>query len=191
MGREAICTARLGASASEGRALLETNELVFRGVDLRLAIPFKEISQVTAAGGSLQVWFPGGCAEFRLGEKAAIWAQEILNPKSRLDKLGVKAGLAVSVIGEPPAGFLEELAGQRAKIVKKNPELRFLFVEGVGGLKKLPAKGPLWIVYPKGRKHITESQVLEAGRRSGLVDIKVVSFSPTHTALKFTLPAKR
>ena len=50
----------------------------------------------------------------------------------------------------------------------------------------------LWIVYPKGRKEITERQVLDAGRAAGLVDVKVVSFSASHTALKFVRPkAKR
>jgi hypothetical protein len=52
----------------------------------------------------------------------------------------------------------------------------------------LPARGALWIVYPRGRKEITEIQVLDAGRRSGLVDIKVVSYSASHTALKFVRP---
>jgi hypothetical protein len=56
----------------------------------------------------------------------------------------------------------------------------------------LAGNGALWIVYPKGRKEITELQVLAAGREAGLVDIKVVSYSPTHTALKFVRPkAKR
>ena len=56
----------------------------------------------------------------------------------------------------------------------------------------LASNGALWIVYPKGRKEITELQVLNAGRATGLVDIKVVSYSATHTALKFVLPkAKR
>jgi len=60
------------------------------------------------------------------------------------------------------------------------------------GIKKvipsLASTGALWIVYPKGRKEITELQVLAAGREAGLVDIKVVSYSPTHTALKFVRP---
>jgi hypothetical protein len=50
----------------------------------------------------------------------------------------------------------------------------------------------LWIVYPKGKREIKEQQVLEAGKQAGLVDVKVVSFSATHTALKFVWPkAKR
>ena len=51
-------------------------------------------------------------------------------------------------------------------------------------------KGPaaLWIVYPKGQKAITENDVIAAGRKAGLKDVKVVAFSPTHTALKFVIP---
>jgi hypothetical protein len=48
----------------------------------------------------------------------------------------------------------------------------------------------LWIVYPKGQKEITENDVLTAGRKSGLKDVKVVGFSPTQTALKFVIPVK-
>ncbi len=46
----------------------------------------------------------------------------------------------------------------------------------------------LWIVYPKGQKCITENDVLSAGRKAGMKDVKVVGFSPTHTALKFVIP---
>jgi hypothetical protein len=45
-------------------------------------------------------------------------------------------------------------------------------------------------VYPKGQKQITENDVLGAGRKSGLKDVKVVGFSPTHTALKFVIPVE-
>jgi hypothetical protein len=46
----------------------------------------------------------------------------------------------------------------------------------------------LWIVYPKGQKSITENDVIAAGRKTGLKDVKVVGFSATHTALKFVIP---
>jgi hypothetical protein len=35
---------------------------------------------------------------------------------------------------------------------------------------------------------ITENDALAAGRKAGLKDVKVVGFSPTHTALKFVIP---
>jgi hypothetical protein len=64
---------------------------------------------------------------------------------------------------------------------------------GLKGIKKLlpclVSNGALWIVYPKGLKDdITEIQVLDAGRAAGLHDVKVVSYSATHTALKFVRP---
>src|SRR5437762_11905072 len=54
--------------------------------------------------------------------------------------------------------------------------------------KSMSGAAALWIVYPKGQKHITENDVLAAGRKSGLKDVKVVGFSATHTALKFVIP---
>ena len=48
----------------------------------------------------------------------------------------------------------------------------------------------LWLIYPKGQKSLTESDVRTAGLNSKLTDIKVASFSPTHTALKFVIPTK-
>jgi hypothetical protein len=46
-------------------------------------------------------------------------------------------------------------------------------------------------VYPKGKKEITEGDVLGAGRKAGLKDVKVVGFSATHTALKFVVAVEK
>jgi len=54
--------------------------------------------------------------------------------------------------------------------------------------KSMKGAAALWIVYPKGQKQITENDVLAAGRKCGLKDVKVVGFSTTHTALKFVIP---
>jgi hypothetical protein len=59
-------------------------------------------------------------------------------------------------------------------------------------LEKLKASlkpdGALWIIRPKGDPEISERAVMQAGKAAGLVDVKVVSFSPTHTAEKFVIP---
>ena len=57
--------------------------------------------------------------------------------------------------------------------------------------KSLKGAAALWIVYPKGQKQLTENDVLAAGRKSGLKDVKVVGFSPTHSALKFVIPVEK
>ena len=46
----------------------------------------------------------------------------------------------------------------------------------------------LWIIYPKGIREITENDVIAAIRAAGLKDVKVASFSATHTALKAVIP---
>jgi hypothetical protein len=55
---------------------------------------------------------------------------------------------------------------------------------------RLKERGALWIVYPKGQSRMPESSVILAGRATGLKDVKVVSFSPTLTALKFVRPLR-
>jgi len=99
--------------------------------------------------------------------------------------------------------FVEDLRAQSKSFsdskALKNSDLIFFGAGKAEELSRVPkllpslaSMGALWIVYPKGRKEITELQVLNAGRAAGLVDVKVVSFSATHTALKFVRPkAKR
>jgi hypothetical protein len=56
---------------------------------------------------------------------------------------------------------------------------------------KVKGRAALWVVYPKGQKSITEADVIGAGRKAGLKDVKVVGFSATLTALKFVIPVEK
>ena len=198
MGNEVNCTARFGKQESTGKALLETSEILFRG-EFRLKIPFSSIRSLKAADGELRVQTAEGLAVFALGDAAAKWREKILHPKSRLEKLGVKPGGKVSLIGAYDEGFLRELAQQTDVVVNgkvgAGSEWIFFATESKKELAQVPklAKtlkraAALWIVYPKGQKEITEGDVLAAGRKAGLKDVKVVGFSQTHTALKFVIP---
>lgn len=198
MGNEVMCTVRFGNQKSTGKALLETSEVLFRG-DFRLKIFFGEIRSVKAVNGELLIDFPEGKAAFVLGQQAEKWAHKILHPKTPFEKVGVKVGQIISVVGLPDTRFLKQLkerAGQLAvEKPLKNSDVLFLGAEKAVALQKvtkliafLKKDGALWVVYPKGQKIITEGDVLAAGRTAGLKDIKVVGFSETHTALKFVLP---
>jgi len=56
----------------------------------------------------------------------------------------------------------------------------------------LAPTGALWIVRPKGTAAISDADVIAAGKIAGLVDVKVVRFSDTHSAEKLVIPlAKR
>jgi hypothetical protein len=198
MGNELNCTARFGKQESRGKALLETSEILFRG-KFRLKIPFSSVQSLKAADGELQVHTAKGLAVFELGEAAAKWREKILHPKSRLEKLGVKPRAKVSLLGSFDEAFLRELAQQTDSIVKgrvsDDSQWIFFASESKKELAQVPklanamqGAAALWIVYPKGQKEITELDVIGAGRKAGLKDVKVVSFSPTHTALKFVIP---
>jgi len=81
MGAESKCTVQYAGQRSEGKALLETDHLIFRGT-FRLNIPRKSITTLDADAGTLRVTFPGGTAVFELGPSAAKWAEKIRNPTS-------------------------------------------------------------------------------------------------------------
>ena len=187
MGQEIKCRVDFGKQSSTGKALLETSELVFRG-DFRLKIPFSIIRNMEASNGKLAVQFTDGSAIFHLGEAAAKWESKIRNPPSRLDKLGVKPGTKVKLIGRHDAEFRRELASRGAVTARSSPDLVFLAVATKDELTELAyhSEGPIWVVYPKGVESVTENHVRTAGRAAGMVDIKVCGFSATHTALKFT-----
>ena len=208
MGNEIKCRVRSGKQVSEGKALLETAEIIFRG-DFRLKIPFAAIQSAKTVKGELQLRTADGLTVFELGtDTAEKWCEKILHPKSRIEKLGIKAGAAVALIGFGKADdeFLEEL-GELTKAVKKVPEggvpenVEWIFLKSetqkeLSGITKI-SKGmrgaaALWVVYPKGNPKgpgkITEGDVLAAGRAAGLNDVKVVGFSAAATALKFVIP---
>jgi hypothetical protein len=186
MGQEIKCRVEFGKEASDGKALLETSEVLFRG-GFRLKIPFQSITALEASDGKLNIQFPDGSAVFHLGKSAEKWADRIRNPPSRLDKLGVKAGTKVQLIGKHDDDFRRELTARGAVTTKSKPDLAFLAVKTKDELVELAylTEQPVWVVYPKGIKAVTESDVLAAGRAAGFADIKVCAFSVTHTALKF------
>ena len=205
MGQERESTLRIAKKRIEGEALLETAEIIFRPVDgsKRLKFAFADIvKSVKAVDGELRFHTEEGPAVLELGPAAAKWADKILHPKSRIEKLGVKSGMQVSVVGKFDDDFQKELnaATKNISVGKAAPssELIFLAVESSEKLadvakiaKSVKGAAGLWIVYPKGKKEITENDVIEAGRKTGLKDVKVAGFSPTHTALKFVVPLDR
>ena len=206
MGQEAICKIRIGKKTIEGKVLLESEELIVRSPDLRLKIPFKLVTGIEADGGWLLVQYASDRASFELGAQAARWAEKIRHPKSRIDKLGVKPDARVGLAGVEDQEFIRELRARTGIAPNKPPakdsDAIFLAGLSVGKDKKdldqlralekfLKPDGAIWVVYPKGVKPITEMDVIVAGKNSRLVDVKVASFSPTHTALNLVPRARR
>lgn len=201
MGNEVKCTVRFGKQTSAGKALLETSEVLFRG-DFRLKIAFSSIKSAKAVDGELHLQTADGLAVFEIGSAAEKWREKILHPKTRIEKIGLKPGEKISLLGSFETGFLAELTALAGSVTKgkvaADSNTIFFAADSLKELssvakiaKSLKGATALWIVYPKGQKSITENDVIAAGRKAGLKDVKVVGFSPTHTALKFVIPVDK
>lgn len=198
MGQEAECTVTFGAQTSKGRAYLETDALIFRG-DFRLSIPYSRVTSVKALDGRLLVRSAAGIATFVLGSRAEVWARKIQHPPSLIDKLGVKPEDRVAIVGVTDPDFLRQVQARTEHVAQgrltRDLDAIFLQADRTRALQRLnrlrtsltPAGG-IWVVAPKGVAEITEADVLAAGRKAGLADVKVVRFSATHTAHKFVIP---
>ena len=119
-----------------------------------------------------------------------------VSTKSRMDKIGVKPGMRVAVMGVADPTFSAELADKGAVPVTQLAELDLLFyaadsAEALGRVDALvpmlAEKGALWIVSHKGKAAtVKDVEVMAAAKAHGLVDNKVCAFSDTRTALRFT-----
>jgi len=197
MGYTVDCKLKYEGKSYAGKALLETDYLEFKG-DLRLKIPFKSITAAALEKTALQIKFDGRSASFAIGTEAEKWLQKIFHPKSLLDKLGVKPEYKVCVLKIDAASFLSDLEKRTPNITRRLSSECDMILLGAdqesdlatldrcrASLKK---DGAIWIVNPKGQKSFNENHVLAAGKKAGLVDVKVVKFSETHTAHRFVIP---
>jgi hypothetical protein len=201
MGRELTCKAMYNRQQSEGKALLETDAILFCG-EFRVALPFAAITSVQTKAGRLSLRSAAGTLILLLGDQAETWARKITNPPTLLDKLGVKAGMRVSVVGISNRTFIDELRSRAAVVsvgrLARDVDMVVLGLETADDLRRLPAAvtsiargGAIWTVRPKGHATLSEVAVMKAGKNAGLVDVKVARFSDTHTAEKFVIPVAR
>ena len=126
--------------------------------------------------------------------------------RSLLEKLGIKDGIAISIIGAPknyavllgklPAGikqsnklegpldFLQFFCSKRSRLEDSFPKLK----------EALTPNGMLWVSWPKASSGVatdlTENVVREVGLRNGLVDVKVCAIDATWSGLKFVFRLK-
>jgi hypothetical protein len=119
--------------------------------------------------------------------------------RSLLDKLGVKPGQKILILGVNDGAFINNIQPFNPEFAELKPaadiDLIFFNAEQKKDLarlsqlrKSITKNGGIWVIYPKGRQDIRELDVIAAGKASGLTDNKVCSFSSTHTALRFVIP---
>jgi hypothetical protein len=116
------------------------------------------------------------------------------------EKLGIKPGMAVSLVGAP-AG-VTDILGELPPAVRllqghEDADLVLWFVRsgveltaGMDAMVARAARAPVWIAWPKRASGVTtdltQNLVREAGLAAGLVDYKICSVDDTWSALLFT-----
>lgn len=120
-----------------------------------------------------------------------------------LDKLRLKPGARVAILDVPDTDFRALLADRTADLTDGWPapdtDLVFLGADSIDELlrigplqESLVPNGAIWVVSRKGKAAtLRDVDVIEAAKAVGLVDNKVVSFSPTHTGLRLVIPVAR
>lgn len=193
MGKDAQVEASFPDGPDQGRLQYEPPKLLFRGARRR-AYQGEALKGVRAEAGDLVL---ADGSRFALGEKAAVsWAEAIANPKGRLDKLGVKPGMRTAILGVADDALSTELAERGAAPIHDLTSLDILFYAADTGeelvrlgdlVPALAEKGAIWVVSRKGKAAtLKDVEVMAAAKAVGLVDNKVVGFSETLTALRFT-----
>ena len=199
MGYDAPCRLTLDGRTIDGKASLEQHQLVFRG-DTRVAVDLKSATDVQAADGRLSLTSGGRRHVFHLGDHAGTWARRITNPPSRAAKLGIKPGLRAAFVNmkdDGLAGEIEECgAVLETRSGARDLDLVFFGASTPDDLDRIAAAaarlhpaGALWVIRAKGpHATIKEAASMAAGKRAGLVDVKVVSFSDSASAEKYVVP---
>ena len=124
--------------------------------------------------------------------------RDIPSTRPLLDKLGLKPGQKVSIIDLDDRSFVQQLRDRSIDVssrARKNSDLIFVYLDNRRDLPRLtglhtslkPA-GAIWVLWPKGRREFREDDIRAFGPQAGLVDVKVVAFSATLSALKMVIP---
>jgi hypothetical protein len=125
-----------------------------------------------------------------------------------LDKLGVRPGMRIAIVGdvgEVSDGdalrpFTALLDDRTSDITVGEPapdtDLIFLAADSTAELealptlrRRLPPTGAIWVVSRKGRAAtLRDVEVIAAAKANDLIDNKVVAFSAARTALRLVIP---
>jgi hypothetical protein len=199
VGRESKVAYFDGRERALVRAHLDSLNLKLTG-GKKLTLPLARVKSATVAGDELKI--TAGPVKFSLAlgaREAELWRRKILNPPSLADKLGLKAGTTVTLVGALPAEVVEAASVAKASTAAK---LRKTLATDIAAIA-LPAgkeaahiaaaaraatgSTAMWFVYAKGGA-VNGDDIIALARRAGLKDTKVARVSDTHAALRFIKP---
>lgn len=196
MGLEINCKGIVSGNEYQGRLHVDSKEIKFTCADAKWNHPVGSDVTAKVNDGVLQVGSGKKSARFELGSDAEKWLEKILNPPSRMKKLGIKAGQKIFLQGSFPTEFEEEIEKAGAEIASSLSHCTLLIAlvesfQELTALKKpvgkLETGMSVWVVWPKGETAVTQNQVIDFGKSLGTGPGKSCAFDERLTAMRFTL----
>jgi hypothetical protein len=90
--------------------MLESDHILFRGASERVKLALADVTKLDVQGDALLLERSGHALVLHLAPGASTrWLSKIRTPRSLLDKLGVREGMKVVVLGVQDAEFLAQL----------------------------------------------------------------------------------
>ena len=200
MGREALCTVRVGNDSAEATALLESTTVVLRGA-IKRKWDIAALQALRVQDGELRFTHGDEAVALALGEKEAErWLKKLQTPPPTLAaKLGVSAENPALLIG-PTVGTLDPaLAEALAGGITTNMREARMLVAVLSSASELPRMAEfhadmlcntVWVVHPKGPgADPSDAMVRIAMRGWGYVDNKTSAVSDKLTATRYVRSA--
>ena len=178
MGLEIETAVWVGDKSGTCKVLLESGELICRGA-LRHRFPLTAMTELAVKDGRLSFLADGVSVSIELGDESEVWYQRIRNPRTRSQKLGLKPGQRVCVLGPAEPDVIPEVAA----VTNATPTTRLaagldlvlFFVEEPSDLPRLDKiesclnqGGCVWVLYPKGRSDLRHEEVVAAAKLARL-----------------------
>lgn len=195
MGLETRCKAVIDGNAYEGRLHVDSKEIQFSCRESKWSHSVGTTVNAKSVDGMLVVGSGKKAARFDLGDEAERWLEKVLNPPSRMKKLGIKATQKIFLHGEFDQGFLSEIASAQAVVAKSLAVADMVLAIVVSQVelgtlaklvKRLDVGKSIWIVWPKGVQSIKDVHVIAFCKELGMGPGKSCAFDDHLTAMRFT-----
>jgi Protein of unknown function (DUF3052) len=117
-----------------------------------------------------------------------------------LDKLGIKPGHAVAVVGPADPDLSQRVLEKTGRAIAADDEPADVVLvwadahtDAVATLQawkhKIDPSGGIWLLTPKRTQpgYVDQNDLIEAGKQAGVVDNKICSVSDTTSAMRFVI----
>ncbi|MEO7520308.1 MAG: hypothetical protein ABIW79_00700 [Gemmatimonas sp.] len=189
-----------GREDADAKIELDGESLIVRGA-ARTRVARSDITNVAVQNGVLLVTHAGGLVHLSLADAAEKWKARILEgPKSRVQKLGVKAGMRVTLVevNDPTVG--RECADAGATLVDDGlrdaavpVDLLLTEVRTKPDLARIPrlaqdiGHGALWVIHPNGVAEVSDTAIFAVAATVNMVATKTMSFSTGMSAERLSI----